>query len=528
MRPRNQQRGTTIRVVVGTLCAVFFLPIMIFVGALFTYQRTNAQQALAREAEQRARAEANRARAIVAEQRALAQAVTPSGGREAAVESFSAGDAAATPPAGYRRRTRTVVEEQTRQVPVTVVDPTTGEYETTYREERVTVPRMVVEYYPVKTPSHSDSVLKLIEQLRTMGRDDDGRDEKLAEVKELLKDEFAQQHEKQAAEIANTEARLESVKKMHQQREENRDRIIQRRIDELLGEPNELDWYPNERGTSVVGAVPLGAARTGLPMPRLDADSTIGRLDYFPPTPTPTPTPTQRSTKSTNAPRLPGVTLVQPAPTSVTANPRNTSRSLGAVGPGPGVNPGSTASTRRIEVSTSGDRNVFDLARRLSTSVLSEAAARSELDRTRELRDRGAVTSSEVRKRELELNQATNDSRLLRAQWKALGDGIRRDIQFAESELERAHEHAQRIRVGVKEGRISQQELTKVESVLEQKRKAYDDLAAQHDQMKDAEDLIDLPKLDEDGETIEGDDDASESNEDSADAEAQSETRVAR
>ena len=49
-------------------------------------------------------------------------------------------------------------------------------------------------------------------------------------------------HDARGKEIAKTQARIDAVKRVHEQRAQRKDAIVQRRINDLLGEPDELSW----------------------------------------------------------------------------------------------------------------------------------------------------------------------------------------------------------------------------------------------------------------------------------------------
>ena len=68
---------------------------------------------------------------------------------------------------------------------------------------------------------------------------------KLSEnLKTMLAEEFDEMHEAQAKEIESLEVRLEKLHSKHQQRTENKDKIIERRMSELVGSNDPYAWRP--------------------------------------------------------------------------------------------------------------------------------------------------------------------------------------------------------------------------------------------------------------------------------------------
>ncbi|WP_236696435.1 hypothetical protein [Rhodopirellula islandica] len=90
-------------------------------------------------------------------------------------------------------------------------------------------------------PDHNERIRQLLTQLRQTPTNDAHHKEMNA-IRNELESEFKRMHEQQGSEIAAIEKRLQSLKNIHQQRAENQDKIIQRRIDQLLGRSDPLDW----------------------------------------------------------------------------------------------------------------------------------------------------------------------------------------------------------------------------------------------------------------------------------------------
>ncbi|WDQ19577.1 hypothetical protein [Rhodopirellula sp. P2] len=100
--------------------------------------------------------------------------------------------------------------------------------------------------------------MQLVNQLRGAPTTDENSkeaDAKLAELRSELEQEFKRMHEQQGSEIVVIEKRLQSLKEIHQLRAENQDKIIQRRIDQLLGRSDPLDWNDTPPSTPHDGPV---------------------------------------------------------------------------------------------------------------------------------------------------------------------------------------------------------------------------------------------------------------------------------
>lgn len=149
----------------------------------------------------------------------------------------------------YRPVTETEFREKTTVVKIPEVDPETGK--TVMRDVQQVVRYPVNntrwEAYTVyaPTPGHGERTMKIAQELKRMKEDDDSRESKMDELRKQLSAEFMKRHKDQLGEIKKTEERLESLKTLHRKRLENKDKIVERRIDELLGNPDSLQWNVN-------------------------------------------------------------------------------------------------------------------------------------------------------------------------------------------------------------------------------------------------------------------------------------------
>lgn len=137
--------------------------------------------------------------------------------------------------------TETTYREESYTVYVPTMDPASGitsmRPETRTRKVPVHMTRMV------SGPVHGREITDLVAELKS-GKNVDAtvRTEKLIGLKEKLSSDFDEMHQRQAEEIESAEQRLSELRSMHGKRAENKEQIVKRRIDQLLGRMNELDW----------------------------------------------------------------------------------------------------------------------------------------------------------------------------------------------------------------------------------------------------------------------------------------------
>ena len=68
------------------------------------------------------------------------------------------------------------------------------------------------------------------------------KQEKIAELKTILYDLFEQRQFNRKQEIARLEEKLQELKTSDQQREEKKDEIVEKRLNELLNQQEDLEW----------------------------------------------------------------------------------------------------------------------------------------------------------------------------------------------------------------------------------------------------------------------------------------------
>ena len=84
----------------------------------------------------------------------------------------------------------------------------------------------------------------IAEQVRGLPPNHPDREAKLTELSELLKVEFDSIQEARENELAKLENQIKKMREDHESRQQNTDVIIQRRIDQLVGRPDQWGWTP--------------------------------------------------------------------------------------------------------------------------------------------------------------------------------------------------------------------------------------------------------------------------------------------
>ena len=306
-------------------------------------------------------------------------------------------------------------------VPMTmkVYEPSTGQYvwETSYH------------WLPISPQEKkSRELVGRIHQLRGEEKNEE-REKLLAELKESLEAEFTARQTRQATEIEAAQQRLNSVKDMLTKRNELKDEIIQRRVNELIGQPDVLDWDPGPITQPVAGQQPR---RTQLAGPGYSGDPAPGRVPDPPSRIVKPPResvfgPHVRIHDSTRRETVKKTLRDEPAQSRTRVRPEDPS------GPGVGSPP---ASTFRSDPTQRTD--VFSVARRWVSTRLAAKTATEELERYQALHQRGAVTQSELSLAKAKAQQATAEAVLAEAEMQSLQRRLVRETDFATENLKRA------------------------------------------------------------------------------------------
>ncbi|TWU57996.1 HlyD family secretion protein [Rubripirellula reticaptiva] len=233
------------------------------------------------------------------------------------------------------------------------------------------------------------------ETLRTkylQTKDDAHRDQIKAELTALIEAQFESMHIDQAASIQSMKERLQRVESLHERRMQNREAIVQRRIEDLLGMPDHLRWtppvtadFPPHRQLPSTSHAPISAwandsfrpyadqrnndLRTPTPQPptRYVAPQPPSNVPWGnPPSPYNQPRPSQpspvlRSSPPQLVPELPSSPAPAPAPSTV-----------------------------------SSDQRVFDVLRDLASRRAKLEATVKQFEQAVELNQKGALPKSEL------------------------------------------------------------------------------------------------------------------------------------
>ncbi len=96
-------------------------------------------------------------------------------------------------------------------------------------------------------PNNHLAIGNLVQQIR-FNPDEQAKTAQRAELAKALAAEFDEMHGKQAEQITSLKARLDKAQSFHEQRLVNKEKIIDRRMEQLLGTPPELQWNTESPG----------------------------------------------------------------------------------------------------------------------------------------------------------------------------------------------------------------------------------------------------------------------------------------
>lgn len=307
-----------------------------------------------------------------------------------------------TPIAGPRPGFRLVIEtemvEQTYEVGVPVGSPAGKEF----RSEKRTrlVPVQTTRWVPVGDSAATgqngdDQVMRMVQELKNLesvSPDSMEIPSKRSELSELLNAEFARMHEQQAAEIESTEKRLAALKKLHEQRGEKQDEIVQRRIDQLLGKANPLDWNINT--PKISAPMPYtGSAIPPVPVPPV--------IETFPVSPQ---------------------FLGGAEPSERLVDPRYA----------PAADPSPNAYQRSLpEFGQTYPNDMFAVISKASEAHLALESTKLNLKNVQRLFDQKVISSLDLRKATLEHSSALNAVAVLNLQLKSIERTLLRELQAA-------------------------------------------------------------------------------------------------
>lgn len=347
---------------------------------------------------------------------------------------------------GYRAITETFYEEVLRKIPFQHVDAKTGKVTTGFREQVLQSPRTTTRYVPSGLPpsassQHNPKVIKLADELRSMKEGDEGREAKTKEMKELLVQEFSKRHKQQSEEIERTEKRLDSLRALHEERGKNQDQIVQRRIEQLIGEPDELRWIPNSRSTQVTPPRLYGLVQS----PAYNGYAPSA-LQPIPPRPVAPPI------------RMPSAALPP------------------------------TQSQRAEQTHAPLLRDLFSAARRLSAAK-EEAIGVSK--QTEMPLNEGGFSPKQRRSAQLRLAKAKRDLAFCQAEWRAINLSLYQDLAYTEAVRKLVEEQMVMARKLHQDGRGTMQTVLEAQRRQQATEKLYEDAKAATKQLDQMQQLID-------------------------------------
>ncbi|TWT82503.1 hypothetical protein CA13_39660 [Planctomycetes bacterium CA13] len=379
---------------------------------------------------------------------------------------------------GMRPVFETRYQDVTRAVPVTTVENETGETKTTYRMETTRVPMQTQRWVPIG-PTISGRH-PLVNALRSMSKDDEKREEKITELRQQLEQEFDQMHSRQEKEIRETRERLESLTKRHEQRGENRDKIVLRRMNELLGESDELDWDPN--------SIPMQTRNNGLTF-NASANEFIS-----PPYPNQIQPPTLPVGPAVLSPQpnSPTPYLRERIPLSDQTRPQAESdfrdRRSGFFN-----QDRTNIQAPALGKSNSANETIFSLARDYASAKAELEEAEPYCKATEELRAQGAVPLFELQKAQSRLKRAQQDMVIRNMQVDAESEALRRTIDFHGLEVKNARDKLSLIQTSGDPGIKSRIERLDAVAQLEKAEKARETAVANFEQFDKVMKTVEAP-----------------------------------
>ncbi|TWU43530.1 hypothetical protein Q31b_25710 [Novipirellula aureliae] len=279
-----------------------------------------------------------------------------------------------------------------------VTDPTTG------KRIWVSEHRPVGDFRIKQEPSSLErKSIQLAEELRAMSADDENREAKLAELRQLLEKEFDQKHAEHERELAETRQRLSVLLERHQQRSENKNKIVDRRMGDLISGEAVLQWQT-------------------VPQPRIPLNYTNPFAPNSPP-PALTPSPAANTDEGELTPPPP---VFSPQPNA----PR--------FAPGETV-PSPISSPKLFEPRSSND-TIFTFARQFAAAKAELGEAETADKQAEELRRKGAIPNYERMKEKNRLERAIQNMELYNMHAKAMRETMERAIEARKEESESKRE----------------------------------------------------------------------------------------
>ncbi len=334
----------------------------------------------------------------------------------------------------------TSYRQEVYNITVPYTDPSTGKTSNRMETRTRWIPHQQTRMVPVQNSvngigmaaDHDAQIMQIVQELRGTPTTDANRDaveSKLTELRECLEAEFQRMHQRQATEIETTEQRLDNLKDIHKQRGDNQAQIVQRRIDQLLGRSDPLDWNFNPP------AVATSALRT--------ANSSLA--------------PASESPLQVRQQELPvaGLSTVESDANQSNANPNQFGPSLDrardnapsddvrfpSFGPPDESNQQPQSAARDITPESqersqfSNLNEIFAIIANAGEAALAEQSTKVNLNTVSLLRGEGAVPENELRKATLEHETAKKRAEVLKLQLRSIQQTLTRELEVAEQQL---------------------------------------------------------------------------------------------
>lgn len=517
MRTRSPRAGNAVRFVLLALFVMLVGPFLLAAFGLFSYRAASS-------------ARADELRAAVEVQRAASEAQLAQ--RDQAqhdaydARSRRSSDSAPPQPSTLRPVTETEYRTETFETALPVFNPITGMTDVKTVTETRVVPTIQVRIESDQSrPPHDPMIGQLTSELRESDNHDEAYERKLLELTKRLELEFAAMHESQAKQITETEERLDSLKKLHQQRGENKEKIVRRRIDELLGRADALQWEiqsptPNQnefqrvRTWNQLDLHPSGPGPVVPPIPSAGISSRYWQQQWAPPPSAPGTVSPVAPTAPT-APFAPRFTdpFAPPRPAeSRTRNEFRQANPTSAFVPDDEIRQQTESISTtprgierieedivheersaggRWEASNGLDNRLFEIARTYAAALASNAAAQLEVDSLKGARNDSVVLRAR-QLAELHAAQVQAELDLSRMELDAASQSLQRELQFAEAQLANAQILREAIEAKHKMGIVPTDQVLKAQQDRDSAKHRLDQAKASLDQLNRARQLLKL------------------------------------
>ncbi|TWU60010.1 hypothetical protein Poly51_02830 [Rubripirellula tenax] len=332
---------------------------------------------------------------------------------------------------GFRTETRYEEVRDTRTGTVSRVPVTVQTYRPVDNQNAIFVPARVAE------ASETDRLRTQYQQVST----DAEREPIRQQLVEVLEKQFDTMHAQQAESIRQTRERLETVEALHEKRTANRDAIVQRRIEDLLGAPEDLRWQvsPTPVAMQLDNYVPRTSAALSQPgfgpppATRINPQSnpSFGQSPGY-----------ETSTIEwlpVNPPTIQGLPTLRE-----NENPQ-TYDATAQLHPGRAVWPSQSGRRPASDVSAAESANrYFEIQRNLALRLSQLEVAETNLDASIQLREKGAIPPAELEKIKAEVKGLKGQIEVDERQFEWLRESGEKEIARLKQSLEKVRDEDER------------------------------------------------------------------------------------